>query len=116
MVKQTWGLDNKLEEREENNSCQIKIAQPQRRKIRHKANKTEPSHDKIYNKTGVTIKDLDQHVRPYSMTRDLVYPSLDSPETVKVTISDVSDQTARMRRLVWVFGGRTSLTVGVVVC
>ena len=45
----------------------------------------EPAHDKTYNKTYVTSKDSDQPVHPSSMTRFLVYPSLDSPEVVEGT-------------------------------
>ena len=40
----------------------------------------ETAHDKTYNETCVTNKDSDQPVHPPSMTRVLVYPSLDSLE------------------------------------
>ena len=44
-----------------------------------------PVHDKTYNKIYVTKEDSDQLVDSPSMTRVLVYPSLDSPETVEGT-------------------------------
>ena len=43
----------------------------------------------------------------------LVYPSLDSLEAH--AISEDSDQTVRMRWLIWVFAGRTCFDVGFVV-
>ena len=55
----------------------------------------KPAHDKNYSKTCVTSKDSDRPVHPPIMARVLVYPSLDSPETVEGAC-----------------GGRTSLTVG----
>ena len=45
----------------------------------------QSAHDKTYNKTCVTSKDSDKTVHPLSMTRLLVYPSLDSPESVEGT-------------------------------
>ena len=48
----------------------------------------EPAHDKTYIETCVTNKDSDQPIHPLSMARVLVYPSLDSPETVE----DICDQ------------------------
>ena len=45
----------------------------------------EPVHDETYNKNCVTSKDLDQPVHPPSMARILVYPSLDSLESVDGT-------------------------------
>ena len=69
------------------------------------------AHDKLYNKSSMASKDADQPVFPPSMARVLVYPSLDSRRLWKAhAISDDSDQTARMRRLVWVFAGRTRLS------
>ena len=53
---------------------------------------------------------------PPSMARVVIYISLDSFEAVEAyAISEDSDQTARMRRLIWVFADRTSLIVGFVV-
>ena len=43
----------------------------------------EPAHDKTYNKTCVTSKD--QHVHSPSKAIVLIYPSLDSPDTVEGT-------------------------------
>ena len=45
------------------------------------------AHDKtyMYNKTCVTSKDSKQPVRPVSMPIIVVYPSMDSPETVEGT-------------------------------
>ena len=61
----------------------------------------ETAHDKTYNKSSVTSKDSDQPVHPPSMTMVLVYTSLDSPEVVEAhAISEDSDQTARMCRLI----------------
>ena len=68
---------------------------------------------KIYNKTYVTSNDSDGPVHPPSMARVLVHPSLDSPEDR--SINEDSDQTFRMRRLIWVFIGSTSLIVSFVV-
>ena len=63
--------------------------------------KVEPVHDKTYNTTCVSSKDSDQSVHPPSMARVFVYPSLDSLEAVEGTaISEDSDQTVRMRRLI----------------
>ena len=45
-------------------------------------NNSQPAYDKTYN---MTRKDSDQPVNPPSMARVLVYPSLDSPETVEGT-------------------------------
>ena len=45
----------------------------------------EPVHDKTYNKTSVTSKDLDQSVHPRSMARVLIHPSSDSPKAIKGT-------------------------------
>ena len=45
----------------------------------------ETVHDKTYNKTCVTSKDLDQPVHPPSKARVLVYLSLDSLEAVEGT-------------------------------
>ena len=59
-----------------------------------------PAHDKTYNKTCVTRKDSVQPVQPLNMARILIYPFLDSPEAVALAISEDSDQTARMRRLI----------------
>ena len=42
------------------------------------AKRSGQSHDKTYNKTSVTSKD--QHVRPPSMARIFIKPSLDSVE------------------------------------
>ena len=42
----------------------------------------EPVHDKSYNETSEVS---DQPVDPSSMARVLIYPSLDSPEAVKLT-------------------------------
>ena len=44
----------------------------------------EPVHDKTYNKTCVTSKDSEQPVYLPIMAMLLIYPSLDSPETVEV--------------------------------
>ena len=44
----------------------------------------------------------------------MVYTSSGSPEAVAHALSEDSDQTARMRRLIWVFVGRTSIFVGFV--
>ena len=62
----------------------------------------EPAHDdKTYNKTCVTRKDSQQPVHPPSMARVLVYPSLIDWRLLKLhAISEDSDQTARMRRLI----------------
>ena len=54
----------------------------------------EPAHGKTYNKTCFTSKDLDQPVHQPSMSRVLVYPSLDSLEAVE----GACDQQ-RLRRL-----------------
>ena len=43
----------------------------------------ETAHDKTYNETCLISKDSDQPVHPPSMTRVVVYPSLDSPEAVE---------------------------------
>ena len=43
----------------------------------------EPAHQKTYNKTCVTSKDSDPPVHP---PRVLLYPSLDSPEAVEVSV------------------------------
>ena len=43
----------------------------------------EPAHDKTYNKTFVTSKDSDQSIHSPSMAMVLIYPSLDSLETVE---------------------------------
>ena len=62
-----------------------------------------PVRDKTYNKTCVISKDSDQHVHPPSMTRVLVYPTLDSPGcSIRHMRSAKTDQTARMHRLIWV--------------
>ena len=45
--------------------------------------KFEPPHDKTYNKTCVISKDSYQPVHPPSMTRVLVYSSLDSLEALE---------------------------------
>ena len=45
----------------------------------------EPAHDTTYKKTSVTSKDSGQPVHPPSMSRVLVYPSLDSLEAFKGT-------------------------------
>ena len=45
----------------------------------------EPAHDNTYNKTYVTSKDSDQPVHPPSMSRLLIYPSLDSLKPVEGT-------------------------------
>ena len=47
--------------------------------------KIELVHDKTYNRTCLTSKDLDQPVHPPSIVRVLVYPSLDGPEAVEGT-------------------------------
>ena len=61
----------------------------------------EKAHDETYNKSSVNSKDSDEPVHPPSMAMVLVYPSLDSPEVVEAhAISEDSDQTARMRRLI----------------
>ena len=60
-----------------------------------------PGHDKTYNKTCVTSKYSDQPVHPPSVARILCHPSLDSLEAVEGNaISEDSDKTARMRRLI----------------
>ena len=59
----------------------------------------EPAHDKTYSKVCVTSKDSDRPVHTPSMAR--VYPPLDSLEAVDShAISEDSDQTARVRRLI----------------
>ena len=64
----------------------------------------------------MTSIDSDQPEHSPSMTKVLVHPPLGSPEAVGAhAISEDSDQTARMRRLIWVFACRTSLIVGFVV-
>ena len=45
----------------------------------------EPAHDKTYNKTCVTSKDSDLPVHPPSVTKVLVYPSLNCLEAVEGT-------------------------------
>ena len=61
----------------------------------------ESAHNKTYNKALVTSKDSDQPVHPPSMARVLLYPSLDNLKAVEAhAISEDSDQTARMRRLI----------------
>ena len=45
----------------------------------------EPAPDETYNKTCSTSKDSDQSVHPPSMARVLIYPFLDSPESVEGT-------------------------------
>ena len=45
----------------------------------------EPVHNKTYNKTCVTRKDSYQPVHPSSLTRVLIYPSLESLETLQGT-------------------------------
>ena len=69
-------------------------------------------YDKIYSKTCVTSNNSDQPVHPSSIARVLVYPTVDSPDAKVYAISEDSDQTAWMHRLIGVFAGRTSLTVG----
>ena len=64
-----------------------------------------------YNKTFVTSKDSDQPVHPPSVTRVIVYQSLDSPEAVKDTC-DQQRLTARKRILIQVFAGRVSFIEG----
>ena len=50
-----------------------------------------------------------------SMARVLVYPlSIAWRQQKAHVISEYSDQTARMRKLIWVFAGRTSFIVGFV--
>ena len=77
----------------------------------------ESAHDKTYIKTCRTSKDSDQPVHSPSMAKVLLYPSLDNTETVEgiYVISNDSDQIARIRRLIRVLAGRTSLIVSFVV-
>ena len=42
----------------------------------------EPTHDKMYNKTCITVIALVQPVHPASMSKVLVYCSMDSAETL----------------------------------
>ena len=73
----------------------------------------KPAHDKTYNKICETSKDPDQPVHPPSTARVLVHPSLVSPEAVDGTCDQRSLWSdCAMRRLIRVYGGRTSLIVG----
>ena len=45
----------------------------------------EPALDRTYNKSYATSKDSDQPVNLLSMTRTLVYPSLDTLDDVERT-------------------------------
>ena len=45
----------------------------------------DPAHDKTYKKTCVTSKDSVQPVHAPSMSRVLIYPSLDSSEAIEGT-------------------------------
>ena len=60
-----------------------------------------PAHDKTYNKTCVTRKDSDQPIRPPSMARVLVYPSLEAVEGTcdqRRLWSDCADAQADLSR------------------
>ena len=65
-------------------------------------------YDKTYNKTCVTSKDSDQSVHPPSMAMVLMFSSLNSLEAVESTCDQRTDQTVRMRRLIWVLAERTN--------
>ena len=75
---------------------------------------TEPLHDKTYHNNIVTSINSDQPVYLPNMETVLVYHSARRLWKAHA-ISEDSDQTARMRRLIWVFAGRTILIVGFVV-
>ena len=76
----------------------------------------EPPNNKTYNKTCVTSKDSDQPVHPPITERFSFVPVWISRRLQKAhAISKDFDQTAWMRRLIWVFAGHTGL-VGFVMC
>ena len=69
-------------------------------------NRYEPEHDKTYRKTCAAGKDSDQPVCSLSLTRVLVHPSLESPDTVEGTCdqqrlwSDCADAQSDLSLLV----------------
>ena len=89
----------------------------------------EPAHDKTYSKTCVASKDSDQTVHPPSMARFLIYLSLDSlavvddillyprPSIISRFLCQISEDSNQMQmhRMIWVFAGRRSLIVGLVI-
>ena len=76
----------------------------------------ESAYDTTYNKTCATSKYSDKPVHPHRKARVLVFLLLITRRLLKAhAISEASDQTAPMRRLIGVFDARTSLIVGFVV-
>ena len=79
----------------------------------------EPAHNKAYSKTCVTSKGypLDFYIMKLVCTSfqygksSFVSLSIAWRLQVAQAISEDSDQTVRMRRLIWVLSGRTSLIV-----
>ena len=76
----------------------------------------EPAHDKTYNNSCVTSKDSGQPAHQPYMAMVLVSPLWIGRRLQKAhAIKDDSDQTARMRMLICVFAGRTSIIAGFIV-
>ena len=70
----------------------------------YKANWNEPQHDKTNNMKWASCENKDHPGHPLSARRKLAFKAQ----------SEDSDQTGRMSRLIWVFGGRTDHFVGFV--
>ena len=65
----------------------------------------EPEHDKTNKMACAPSEDLDQPRQPPSLISAFAVVAND-PKFLHAD-SEVSDQTRRIRRLIWVFGGRT---------